>query len=77
MVSGSGDRAAKEVQDAATAVAIVITAFAIETFLFSIGWNIGLHPLFNLRRITIVESFGIVLLLKIAGLQLFYRRSSK
>ncbi len=64
-------------QDAAAAIAIVITAFAIETFLFSIGWNIGLHPLFDVRRVTIVESLGLVLLLKMTGLQIFYRRSSK
>lgn len=64
-------------QDAAAAIAIVITAFAIEAFLFSIGWNIGLHPLFDVRRVTIVESLGLVLLLKMTGLQIFYRRSSK
>jgi hypothetical protein len=64
-------------QDTAIAAAIVAVAFAIETFLFSIGWNIALHPLFSLRQITIVESLGFILLLKIIGLQLFYRRSSK
>jgi hypothetical protein len=49
----------------------------IETFLFSIGWNVALHPLFNVRQITIVESLGFILLLKVIGVQLFLRRSSK
>jgi hypothetical protein len=74
MVSGPGDSTSKEV---AVSIAIIAVAFAIETFLFSIGWNIGLHPVFDTRRITLLESFGLVLVLKMAGLQLFYRRSSK
>lgn len=74
MVSGTGDRETKET---AIAAAIVVVAFVIETFLFSIGWNVALHPLFNVRQITIVESLGFILLLKVIGVQLFLRRSSK
>jgi hypothetical protein len=58
-------------RDTAVATAIVITCFALETFLFSIGWNLALPSIFNMKQITIAESLGLVIFLKIAGLQFF------
>lgn len=57
--------------DTAVSFAIVITAFALETFLFSIGWNLALPSIFGMKQITLAESLGLVVFLKIAGLQFF------
>lgn len=59
-----------------TAIAILISAacFALEVFLFSIGWNLALHPVFEMRQITIVESFGLVIFLKIFRMQVLPSR---
>lgn len=56
-------------RDTAVAAAIVIACFALETFLFSIGWNLALPSIFNMKPITIAESLGLVVFLKIGGLQ--------
>lgn len=58
-------------RDTAVSAAIVITCFALETFLFSIGWNLALPSIFGMKQISIAESFGLVIFLKIAGLQFF------
>lgn len=57
--------------DTAVSFAVVITAFALETFLFSIGWNLALPSIFGMKQITLAESLGLVVFLKIAGLQFF------
>lgn len=57
--------------DTAASIAIVISCFALECFLFSIGWNLALHPIFDMRQINLSEAFGMVVFLKIAGLQFF------
>lgn len=56
-------------RDTAIATAIVITCFALECFLFSIGWNLAMPSVFGVKQIGIAESFGVVVLLKIASLQ--------
>ena len=57
--------------DFAVATTIVIACFALECFLFSIGWNLALPSVLNMKPITISESLGMVVFLKIAGLQFF------
>ena len=61
----------EEMRDTAVAAGIVIACFALETFLFSIGWNLALPSIFGMKPITIAESLGLVVFLKIAGLQFF------
>jgi hypothetical protein len=58
-------------RDTAISTAIVIACFALETFLFSIGWNLALPSIFGMKQITIAESLGMVIFLKMAGLQFF------
>lgn len=57
-------------RDTAISAAIVIVAFALETFLFSIGWNLALPSLFGVKQVNLAESLGMILFLKTAGLQL-------
>jgi len=56
-------------RDTAIATAIVIACFALECFLFSIGWNLALPSVCGVKQIGIAEAFGVVVLLKIASLQ--------
>lgn len=58
-------------RDTAVSFAIIVACFALETFLFSIGWNLALPSIFGIKQITIAESLGMVIFLKIAGLQFF------
>ena len=53
---------------------VVIACIAIEVFLISIGWNLAVKSLFAMPGITLAESFGLMLLLKTIGIQLFPTR---
>lgn len=57
-------------QDTAISILISTACFAMEVFLFSIGWNLALHPVFEMRQITIVEAFGLVLFMRSCRMQI-------
>lgn len=57
-------------RDAAIAILTLAACFTLEVFLFSIGWNLAVHPLFGMQKIAIVESLGMVLFLKICRMQI-------
>lgn len=50
---------------------VLIACLLFEIFLTSIGWNLAVHPLFGLKHMTLIESFGFVLFVKTLGLQFF------
>jgi hypothetical protein len=54
--------------------AVVIACVAFETFILSIGWNLAITPLFAVPAITIPQSAGLLVLLKLVSSHLRGKR---
>lgn len=50
---------------------VLIACLLFEIFITSIGWNLSIAPIFGLKQLGLIESFGLVVFIKTAGLQFF------